>query len=168
MVTYLGSFVQLCCGEGGTLQSNISGMCGECWQCLGHAGFAPTHSVCAFPVYTSQAPGCSAGEQSKAGPGLPALLRSKPLKVQVLRYSTKAQPRLGLRFVPFPDPSISGDQVLGECTLPWCVVCLITSLFPAPRFPGCTARAPSRLRCALCFLWGADLWLRPSWQMSTV
>ena len=24
------------------------------------------------------------------------------------------------------------------------------------------------LRCVMCLLWGADLWLRPSWQMSTV
>ena len=39
-------------------------------------------------------------------------------QVQVLRYSTKAQIWLGLRFVPFPGPSSSGDQVLGECTLP--------------------------------------------------
>ena len=31
----LGSLVQLCC-EGGTLQANITGMCGECSQCLGH------------------------------------------------------------------------------------------------------------------------------------
>ena len=30
-------------------------------QCLGHTGFAPTHGVCAFPVYTAQAPVCSAG-----------------------------------------------------------------------------------------------------------
>ena len=25
-----------------------------------------------------------------------------------------------------------------------------------------------RLRCGLCLLWGADLWLRPSWRMSTI
>ena len=69
MVVYLGSLVQSCCGEGGTLQTNITGVCGECSQCLGHTGFAPVHSVCAFPVYTAQAPGCSAGELSKVGPG---------------------------------------------------------------------------------------------------
>ena len=51
----------LCCGEGGTLQINITGMCGECLQCLGHTGYAPVHSVCAFLVYTAQAPGCSPG-----------------------------------------------------------------------------------------------------------
>ena len=32
-----------------------------CSQCLGHTGSAPAYSVCAFPVYTAQAPGCSAG-----------------------------------------------------------------------------------------------------------
>ena len=61
MDTFLGSLVQSCCGEGGTLQTNITGVCGECSQCLGHTGFAPIHDVCAFPVYTAQALGCSAG-----------------------------------------------------------------------------------------------------------
>ena len=66
--------------EGGTLQANVTGVCGDCWQCLGHTGFVPAHGVCAFPVYTAQAPGCSAGEPSKEGPGLRALPRSKPLR----------------------------------------------------------------------------------------
>ena len=61
MVSCLGSLVQSCCGEGGTLQKNITGMCGECSQCLSHTRFAPAHGVCAFPVYTAQAPGCPAG-----------------------------------------------------------------------------------------------------------
>ena len=47
MVTYLGSLVQSCCEEGGTLQSSITGVCGECSQCLGHTGLA--HGVCVFP-----------------------------------------------------------------------------------------------------------------------
>ena len=79
MVTYLGSLVQLCCGEEGKLQTNITGVCGECIcsQCLGHTGFDPAHGVCAFPVYNAQAPVCSAGELSKAGHGLHACPRSK-------------------------------------------------------------------------------------------
>ena len=60
MVSCLGSLVQLCCGEGGILQTNITGVCGECLQCFGHIGFASAHGVCAFPVYTAQASGCSA------------------------------------------------------------------------------------------------------------
>ena len=84
MVTYLGSLVQLCCGEGGTLQTSIIGVCGECSQCLGHTGFTPAHGMCAFLVYTAQAPGCSAGELSKTGPGLCALPRSKLLRFRSL------------------------------------------------------------------------------------
>ena len=123
MVTYLGSLVQSCCGEGGTLQTNITGMCRECSQCLSHKRFAPAHGMCAFPVYTAQAPGCSAGDLPTVCPGFHALPRSKLLSL-FLGYSTKAQTRLGMRFMPFPGPSSSGDQVLGECTLPggWCIL----------------------------------------------
>ena len=69
MVTYLGSLVQLCCGEGGTLQTNITCVYGECLQCMDHTGFAPAHGACAFLVFTAQASGCFAGELSKVGPG---------------------------------------------------------------------------------------------------
>ena len=111
MVTYLDSLAQLCCGEGGTLQTNFTGMCGECSQCLSHTGFAPAHSVCAFLVYTAQAPGCSAGKLSKVGPGLHALPRSMPL-----RFRLSGTPQWHrLRWACL---SSSGDQVLGEHTLP--------------------------------------------------
>ena len=108
----------MCYREGGTLQTNTICVCGECLQYLGHTVFAPTHSVCAFPVYTAQAPGYSAGELSGVGPGLHALPRSTQLR---LRFSGTPQRhrQLCLRFVPFPGPSSSGDQVFGEHTLPW-------------------------------------------------
>ena len=93
MVTYLGSLVQLCCGEGGTLQTNITGMCGEFLQCMDYTGFAPAQGVCAFPVYTSQALGCSAGELSEVGPGLHALPRSKHFRFRFL--GTPERCRLG-------------------------------------------------------------------------
>ena len=81
-------FVQLCCGEGGTLQTNITGMCGECLQCLGHTGFAPAHGMCAFLVYTAQAQSYSAWELSKAGPGFCTLPRSELLR---FRFSGTTQ-----------------------------------------------------------------------------
>ena len=62
----------------------MTGVCGECSQCLGHTGFVPAHGMCAFPVYTAQAPGCSAGELSEVGPGLRALPRSKLLRFRFL------------------------------------------------------------------------------------
>ena len=55
MVTYLGSFVQPCCGEGGTLQTVISGVWGERSQCLGHTGFAPL-MACELPQSTLPRP----------------------------------------------------------------------------------------------------------------
>ena len=58
---FLGSLVQSCCGEGGTLQTNITVVCGECSQCFRHTGFTPAHGMCTFPVYTVPALGCSAG-----------------------------------------------------------------------------------------------------------
>ena len=65
-------------------------------------------------------------------------------QVQVLGYSTKAQTQLGLHFVHFPGPSSSGDQVLGEHTLSWWTVHLITSPTPVAQFPGCAVGALSQ------------------------
>ena len=54
---FLGSLVQSCCGEGGTLQTNNTGVCS---QCLSHTGPAAAHRVCSLPAHTAQASGCSA------------------------------------------------------------------------------------------------------------
>ena len=122
MVTYLGSLVQSCCGEGGTLQTNITGVCGECSQGLRHTGFAPTHGVCAFPVYTAQAPGCSAGELSKVGPGLCALPRSKPLRFRFL--GTPQRHRLSWACVLCPSQvrAAHGTRCLVSTMTPRCGV----------------------------------------------
>ena len=76
------------------------GMLAVCSQCLDHTGFGLAHGVCAFPVYTAQAPGYSAGELSKVGPGLHALPRSKLL---IFRFwGTPQRRRLGLAYVLCP------------------------------------------------------------------
>ena len=65
-----------------------------------HTGFAPAHSMCSFPVYPTQAPGCTAGELSKAGPGLHTLPRFKLLR---FRFScTPQRHRLGWACVLCP------------------------------------------------------------------
>ena len=69
---FLGSLVQSRCGEGGTLQTNNTGMC---LQCLSHTGSALAHGTCSLPAHTAQALGCSASEPSVASPGLLAPLR---------------------------------------------------------------------------------------------
>ena len=62
--------------EGGMLQTNNTGMCS---QCLGHTRFAPAYGICAFPVYTASALGCSAGNCLRPALGcmhIPGLSRS--------------------------------------------------------------------------------------------
>ena len=141
-------------------------MCGKCSQCLGHTGFAPAHGVCAFPVYNSQALDCFAGELSDAGPGLRVLPRSKLLR---FRFSgTPHRFRLGWACVLCPSQvrAAQATRCLGNAVSPGgeCI-------WSPPRshplgFLGCSRRA--HLRCAVCLFWGADLWLRLSWRMSTV
>ena len=63
-------------------------------------------------------------ELSEAGPGLHAA------QVRALGYSSKAQARLGLHFVPFPGPSSSGAQVLGKRSHPQ--VGCVSYCFPCP------------------------------------
>ena len=109
--------------------------------CLDHTGFAPTHDVCAFPVYMAQAPGCSAGELSKAGPGFHALPGSKLLRfrfsgtpqrhrlgwahvlchsqvqaVQVTRCLASALSQVGCASYYLPSPSRSVSRVCSEST----------------------------------------------------
>ena len=112
----LGSLAQLCSREGRTLQTNITGVYGECSQCADHTGFAPANSMCAFLVYTAQAPGCSAWELSKAGPGFRALPRSKLLRFRFL--GTPQWHRLGWACVLCPSQA-QGAQV----TSAWWVHC---------------------------------------------
>ena len=125
-------------------------------QCLGHTRFAPTHGVCAFPVYTAQAPGCSAGELSKAGPGLRALPRSTPLR---FRFSGTSQ-RCRLSWACVLCPS---QARVAQATR--CLVSTLSQLggesYHLPSQPLGFLCAPQehRLRCALGLLWGADLWL---------
>ena len=54
--------------------------------------------VCAFSAYSSLAPGCS----PESGPCIACTSQAYAAQIQVLGYSTKAQTRLGLRFVSSP------------------------------------------------------------------
>ena len=89
---FLGSLVQSCCGEGGTLQTNNTGMC---LQCLSHTGPAPTHGTCALPAHTAQALGCSARNRPRLALGcvhLPGLSCSGSGTQVVLRGADSVGP----------------------------------------------------------------------------
>ena len=85
---------------------------------------------------------------------------------RVLHKGSKRQTLLGLRFVPFPGPSSSGDQVLGERGHPQLKAatyrlprpcCLVFWVYNEHIFSGVP-----------CVSWGADFWLQPSQRMLTV
>ena len=132
---------------GGTLQTNITGVCGECSHCLGHTGFAPAHGVCAFPVYTAQAPGCSAWELSNAGPGLCALPRSKLLRFMFL--GTPQKHRLSWVCILCPS-QVQAAQVTRCLVSTLSQVCTVSYHLPGPsRFVSwvCSESAISGVLC---------------------
>ena len=127
MDTFLGS--QSRCGEGGTLQTNNTGMC---LQCLSPTGSALAHGTCSLPAHTAQALGCSASEPSVASPGLLAPLR--------FRHSGSPQRRrLGWACVLCPYQERAA-QVMR------CLASAIAATYrlPATRLSGCTTSAPSQ------------------------
>ena len=94
------SSVQSCCGEGGALRADIA-VCGEHSPCSGHTGSARYRGVCAFPVYTAQAPGCSiwSGPCVECSSGFQVLQKTADSVAPV--------------FCAFPGLGSSGSQRLG-------------------------------------------------------
>ena len=115
MVSCLGLLVQSCCGEGGALQTNVTGLCGEHLQCSGHNGFAPAHGCVLSPSTLLRLQAALQG----AGPELHALsgLSCSDSSFRVLHKDTDS---VGPAFCAFPGQSSSGIQELDKCTLPRC------------------------------------------------
>ena len=102
MDTFLASLVQSRCGEGGTLQTNHTGVCS---LCLSHIGPAPAHGA------HSSGSRLLHQEPSEASPGLHAPPRSKPLR---LRHPGSPQRRrLSWACVLCPS-QVRVGQVFGE------------------------------------------------------
>ena len=146
-----------CRGEGGALQARISGVCGERSQCLGHTGFAPAHGVCAVPVYPAQAPGCSAGELSKEGPGLRALPRSKPLRFRFLGTPQKHRLSWACVLCPSQVRAAQATRCSESALSPGGRGVLSPPLSQPPGF--LAVQRACHLGCAMCLFWAADLWL---------
>ena len=125
----------------------------------------PHSCICAFPIYTAQAPGCPAGNclrQALGGMKFPGLSHSSSGS-PVLH---KGADSVGPAFCAFPGPSSSGARVLGEHSHPQ--VGAASSSLPHPsRSVFWVCNRPG-LSGVLCLFWGADLWLRPSRWMLTI
>ena len=138
MVSCSGSLVQSCCGEGGVLQTNVTGMCGEHSHCSGHTGFPQLTGVC-FPCLH-----CS---------GSRLLYMEQVLCCVWFRFSGIPQKRrLSWACVLcLPQPSSSGSQELDGHTLPG-EACLLPSASPSLSL--CTRQSGE---CGLCLFLGAGL-----------
>ena len=141
------SLIQLCFEEGGTLQTIVTGMCGDCLQWMDHSGFATAQVACISRDDTAQAPGCSAVALSQVCPAFHVVPRTK-----LLRFSGVPQehrPRWAVCFVPFPGLSSSGDQVLDEHIVSDGPCVLFTSPVLATQFLGLATRAQSQVCCVV-------------------
>ena len=134
MDTFLGSLVQSRCGEGGTLQTNNTGVCSQ-W--LSHTGPAPAHGKCALPAHTAEALGCSTGNRPRpalACMHLPGLSCSGSGTRVVLRGADSV-------WACFLCPSqVRAAQVM-RCLAS---AVAVTYRLPATRLSRCTTGAPSQ------------------------
>ena len=99
MATYLGSLVQFCCGEGGTLQQNTPGICGECSQWMDHTGFATAQGNVCFP--SLHCSGCRVLCKG-AVPSGPCISCTSWTVTQVLGCSIRTQTQMGCAFCALP------------------------------------------------------------------
>ena len=120
-----------------------------CLQCLGHTGFAPAHGVCAFPVYTAQALGCSARNCLRWALGwvhFPSLSCSGS-GTWVLH---KGADSVGPAFCALPRSKQLRWPGVWRARSLW----LIASTVPAARFSGCKTGSPSQVcRVSLLESW---------------
>ena len=135
MVSCLGSLVQSCCGEGGALQANVPGVCGEHSQCSGHTGIALAHRVCAFQSTLLRL------QAALQGAGLPLCARPCPSRSGSGSWVLhKEADWVGPVFCAVSGPRSSGNQELEEHTL---FRCSATSpLHVAPQFAGAPGPMP--------------------------
>ena len=116
----------------------------------------PCSCVCAFPVYTAQASVCS----TESRPWVVCTSQALATQIHVLGYSTKAQSQWGLRFLPSLSEQLRQPGAWRAHSPQ--VQPALFPLRPQSHFQG------ALVRCALCLFWGADFWLWPSQQMSTI
>ena len=122
------------------MQTDITGVYREHSQCSDHTGFAPTHGCVLTPSILLRILAALYG----AGHAL--------CVVPVFGYSTKAQSRLGLRFVPSPAQTAQAARSLTGALSPGAVH-LIPSVVPA----SASTPASQSGACALCLFSGASL-----------
>ena len=164
MATNLGSLVQLCCGEGGPLKTNLLAHVGGAHSGWSTLGLPQPKAACASRVHTAQAPGCSARALSQVDPVFCALPRSKPL-----RFLGALRGHRSNRLWVFCPSEVQATKATG-CLVGERSYVVCASYAPPWSLPldfPCVLWRHSP-RCSVCLLWRADLRLWPSWCMQTI
>ena len=115
-------------------------MCEECLQSMDHIGSAPAHGGMCFLLRFQVAQQGHCPKWTLCFVHFPGLSCSGSGS-RVLHKGTN----LGLGLVSFPGPSSSGNQLLGEHTVPRGPCILITFPVPGTWFPRCIVRALSQV-----------------------
>ena len=148
---------------------------GHCNQvsltCVGSAhsvwttlGLPQRKAACAPQVYTAQAPRYPARVLTQVGPVFHALPRSKPLRFSGIPQGHR--PGWVCVLCPSQVQAAQATRCLVSAVSPG-RECVLSPPWSQPLgFLGGSGCA--HLQCAICLFWGADLWLQPSWQKSTI
>ena len=130
MISYLGSLDQFSPAGGRAGRCRQMSLCVDSTHLFGHTGFAPYRGVCAFPVYTAQAPCCSIWSRPCVECG------------SSFRVLHKSAGLVAPAFCAFPGLSSSGTQRLGRI-LPGCGAPFLSTT------PACAAgRVPAACICS--------------------
>ena len=139
MVTYLGSLVQLCCGQGGTKTADRP------WRVWGALAVPGPH--CACPAQGACFAGLRCSGSRLLRRGLSAAGRvACPPRSRPLRFRSSGTPQrrgVGPAFVPFQGPGSSGTRCVARALPRWGSASYHLPV-PAARFPRCTAGVPSQ------------------------
>ena len=140
-------------------------------QCMNHTGFAPSHVGCmCFPGLHCSGSRLLCRGTLQSRPGFCALPRSKLLRFRFLGIPQRHRVGWGCVLCPSQVHVAQATRYLVSTLSPdvWWSYPGGLSLPPSQLLTYLGVQWEHRLRCAMCLLWGADLWLRPSWWMSIV
>ena len=141
------------------------------WHVWGVLAVSGPHWICpcsqhvCFPNLHCSGSRLLTGELSMVGPGLHALPRAKPLRFGF--SGTPQRHRLGQACVLCPS-QVRAAQGLGAWRAHTPQVGGESYHLPHPSHSVSWVHSGSTVSGVLCLFWGADLWLRNSWQMSTI
>ena len=141
MVICLGAIVQLCYGEGGTLQQISLACVGSVHSVSATLGL---HRLMVCVLSQSILLRLQVALQG-VGPGLRAPPSSKPLRFRFLGSPRRHRLSWACVLCPSEVQEAQATRCLASAHSPGGEVHIITSPVPATWFPGCTAGAPSQV-----------------------